>query len=107
MTDIRHDDEVHDALVRVLRDRGAQLAADRLSLLDTDVVWERWFGPLVDEIETALDPALARRLQAERRMLELMKDAGLPPPAEVQHGEDVVRFLWPDKKVAVVIEVEE
>lgn len=45
--------------------------------------------------------------QAERRLLALLDDAGLPAPDEVQYGEACVRFLWHDRKVAVVVDLDE
>jgi hypothetical protein len=45
--------------------------------------------------------------RAERRMLELIDGAGLPPPDTIEHGERCVRFLWHDRKVAVVVDVSE
>jgi len=47
-----------------------------------------------------------RKQQAERRFVALMEDSGLPLPDEVQYGTDCVRFLWLDRKVAVVIDLE-
>ena len=40
-------------------------------------------------------------------MLALLEDSGLPLPDEVQHGTDSVRFLWRDRRVAVVVELDE
>ncbi len=40
-------------------------------------------------------------------MLELLDDSGLPRPDEVEYGEAEVRFLWTDRKVAVVIELDD
>jgi hypothetical protein len=45
--------------------------------------------------------------QAERRMMSLLKDNGLPLPDEVEYGDTCVRFLWHDRKVAVVVDLEE
>ena len=44
---------------------------------------------------------------AERRMLQLLDDVGLPRPDEVQYGETCVRFLWHDRKVAVVVDLDD
>ncbi len=44
---------------------------------------------------------------AERRMLALLEDSGLPLPDQVEYGSDCVRFLWLDRKVAVVIDLEQ
>ena len=43
--------------------------------------------------------------RAEQRMLELLDSAGLPPPDTIEDGELCVRFLWHDRKVAVVVDV--
>jgi hypothetical protein len=48
-----------------------------------------------------------RKQQAERRILALLEDSGLPLPDEVHYGIDCVRFLWLDRKVAVVIDLED
>ena len=48
-----------------------------------------------------------RKQLAERRMKALLEDSGLPQPDEVEYGTDCVRFLWIDRKVAVVIELEQ
>jgi hypothetical protein len=45
--------------------------------------------------------------QAERRFLQLIDDTGLPPPDEVEYGENCVRFLWIDRKVVVVVDLDE
>lgn len=48
-----------------------------------------------------------QRELAERRMLQLLEDSGLPLPDEIQHGEYSVEFLWHDRKVAVVIDLDD
>ena len=40
-------------------------------------------------------------------MRTLLREYGLPEPDEVQHGERCVRFLWHDRKVAVVVDLED
>ena len=40
-------------------------------------------------------------------MLQLLEDAGLPAPDEIQYGETCVRFLWRDRKVAVVVDLDD
>jgi hypothetical protein len=47
------------------------------------------------------------KARAERKLRRLLDDAGLPPPDEVQYGEACVRFLWHDRKVAVVVDLDE
>jgi hypothetical protein len=53
--DTPFDDElIKTAFVRTLRGRGADLAADRLELLDADQAWDSYFGPVTDQIEETL-----------------------------------------------------
>ncbi len=40
-------------------------------------------------------------------MLALLEDSGLPGPDTVEYGEACVRFLWTDRKVAVVIDLDD
>lgn len=40
-------------------------------------------------------------------MRSLLREYGLPLPDEVQHGERCVRFLWHDRKVAVVVDLDD
>lgn len=49
---------VQDAFVATLHQRGADLAADRLSALDADQAWDAYFGPLADRIQETLAPGL-------------------------------------------------
>ena len=48
-----------------------------------------------------------QKQRAERRMLALLEDSGMPLPDEVEYGAAEVRFLWHDLKVAVVVELED
>ena len=40
-------------------------------------------------------------------MLRLLEDRGLPAPDAVEYGEQCVRFLWHDRKVAVVVDLDD
>lgn len=42
----------------------------------------------------------------ERRMHHLLEDYGLPAPDEVEYGEACVRFLWHDRKVVVIVDID-
>jgi hypothetical protein len=44
--------------------------------------------------------------RVERRTLRLLEDIGLPTPDEVEYGEACVRFLWHDRKVALVVDLD-
>jgi hypothetical protein len=51
--------------------------------------------------------SIDQKQRAERRMLDLLADSGLPLPDDVEYGEACVRFLWTDRKVAVVIDLDD
>ena len=38
--------------------------------------------------------------------MALMEDSGLPLPDEVEYGTDCVRFLWLDRKLIVIVDLE-
>ncbi len=42
----------------------------------------------------------------ERRFMALIEDSGLPLPDEVEYGTDCVRFLWLDRKLVVIVDLE-
>ena len=48
-----------------------------------------------------------QKQRAERRILKLLEDAGLPAPDEVQYGHGCIRLLWHDRKVALVVELDD
>lgn len=58
---------VQDAFVATLRERGSDLAADRLSLLDADQAWEAYFGPLADVMEQNLGGGVPRARPTRER----------------------------------------
>jgi hypothetical protein len=39
--------------------------------------------------------------------MALIEDSGLPLPDEVEYGTACVRFLWPDQKVVVQVDIDE
>ena len=39
-------------------------------------------------------------------MRELLAEAGLPDPDEIEYGQACIRLLWHDQKAAVVIDLE-
>jgi hypothetical protein len=51
--------------------------------------------------------SIDRKEQCERRFMALLDDSGLPLPDEVEYGDDEVRFLWTDRRVAVVVDLED
>lgn len=44
--------------------------------------------------------------QVERRTRRMLEDNGLPPPDMVEYGDAEVRFLWLDRKVALIVELD-
>jgi hypothetical protein len=48
-----------------------------------------------------------QKQKAERRMLQLLDDQGLPRPDEIEYGERCIRLLWHDRKVAVIVDLED
>ncbi len=49
--------------------------------------------------------AIDDKQHVERRMLHLLEDNGLPAPDAVEYGQAEVRFLWYDRKVALIVEL--
>ncbi|MFL5911915.1 MAG: hypothetical protein ACJ768_15235 [Gaiellaceae bacterium] len=44
---------------------------------------------------------------AERRMRQLLDDAGLPEPDEVDYGEDSIALIWFESKLIVCVDLTE
>jgi hypothetical protein len=53
-----------------------------------------------------VEPIDQKRL-VERRFMALMEDSGLPLPDEVEYGTACVRFLWPDQKLVVIVDIDD
>jgi hypothetical protein len=50
---------------------------------------------------------LEKKIDAERRMRDLLESAGLPQPNAVEYGNQCVRLFWHDPKTVVVIDLDE
>jgi hypothetical protein len=48
----------------------------------------------------------AEHVAAERALRELLPDAGLPQPDEVEYREGGVVFLWHETKLAVIVDID-
>jgi hypothetical protein len=48
----------------------------------------------------------AEHVAAERALRELLPDAGLPQPDEVEYEEASVVFLWHETKLAVIVDLD-
>jgi hypothetical protein len=49
----------------------------------------------------------SKHVLAKAKMLQMLEDAGLPAPDEIEDRTTCVRFLWNDRKVAVVVELDD
>lgn len=49
----------------------------------------------------------ARKINAERRMRELLAQENLPQPDEVEYGFSCVRLFWHGAKAVVVVDVDD
>jgi hypothetical protein len=50
---------------------------------------------------------LAQKIDAERRMRELLEDNGLPQPDMVEYGFTCIRLIFEDSKTVVVIDIDD
>jgi len=49
---------------------------------------------------------LAQKIEAEKRMRELLEDNGLPQPDCVEYGFTCIRFIFNETKTVVVIDID-
>jgi len=50
---------------------------------------------------------LAQKIDAERRMRELLEQGGLPQPDRVEYGFTCIRLFFEDAKQVVVVDIDE
>jgi len=50
---------------------------------------------------------LAQKIDAERRMRELLEQGGLPQPDRVEYGYTCIRLFFEDAKQVVVVDIDE
>ena len=50
---------------------------------------------------------LARKIEAERRMRELLESGGLPAPDRIEYDEDCIRLFFEETMTVVVIDLDE
>lgn len=56
----------------------------------------------------AVDMAtLAQKIEAERRMRELLAEVGLPRPDRVEYGFTCIRLFFEDTKTVVIIDIDQ
>jgi hypothetical protein len=49
---------------------------------------------------------LARKVDAERRMRDLLESGGLPQPDAIEYGEECIRLFFYESKLVVIVELE-
>jgi hypothetical protein len=50
---------------------------------------------------------LAQKIDAEKRMRDLLEEHGLPQPDEVEYGFTCIRLFFHDVKRVVVVDIDE
>jgi hypothetical protein len=56
----------------------------------------------------AVDMAtLTKKIEAERRMRELLQSGGLPEPDRIEYGEDCIRVFFEETRTVVVIDLDD
>jgi hypothetical protein len=51
--------------------------------------------------------SLRQKIDAERKMRELLEQNGLPPPDAVEYGHTCVRLFWTESKAVIVVDLDE
>ena len=49
---------------------------------------------------------LAQKIEAEKRMRDLLEQGGLPQPDHVEYGFTCIRLFYEERKVVVVIDID-
>jgi len=50
---------------------------------------------------------LAEKIEAEKRMRDLLREGGLPQPDYVEYGYTCIRLFFMDTKTVVVVDIDE
>jgi hypothetical protein len=66
-------------------------------------VWIRYRDPG----DAANMATLAQKIDAEKRMRDLLEEHGLPQPDEVEYGFTCIRLFFHDVKRVVVVDIDE
>jgi hypothetical protein len=53
-----------------------------------------------------MPPTLHKKIEAEHRLRQLLRDEGLPQPDEVEYGFACVRFLYHQTKTCIVVDLD-
>lgn len=49
---------------------------------------------------------LAQKVDAERRMRDLLESGGLPQPDAIEYGEECIRLFFYESKLVVIVDLE-
>jgi hypothetical protein len=50
---------------------------------------------------------LARKIEAEKRMRDLLEEGGLPQPDHVEYGFTCIRLFFTDTSTVVVVDIDD
>ena len=50
--------------------------------------------------------SLTDKRRVERQMMDLITESGTEPPDAIEYGYGCVRFIWTERKLAVVIDID-
>jgi hypothetical protein len=50
---------------------------------------------------------LARKIDAERRMRELLESGGLPQPDAIEYGYECIRLFFNESKLVVIVDLDD
>ncbi len=50
---------------------------------------------------------LNQKIDAERRIRELIESEGMPEPSRIEYGHTCIRLFWEESKVVLVIDIDE
>jgi hypothetical protein len=50
---------------------------------------------------------LARKVDAERRMRELLENGGLPQPDAIEYGHECIRLFFYESKLVVIVDLDD
>jgi hypothetical protein len=51
--------------------------------------------------------SLAKKIDAERRVRDLLEESRLPQPTFVEYGYGCIRLFWEDPKTVVIVDIDE
>jgi hypothetical protein len=49
---------------------------------------------------------IAQKIEAEKRMRDLLESDGLPQPDAIEYGEECIRLFFYDRKLVVIVDLD-